>query len=77
LDLLERKHRSKFYQKFKTITFDNGAEFRRYKDLEKSCMREGSRVSVYYAHPYCSGERGSNENNNRLIRIIFAVSIFD
>lgn len=68
LDLLERKHRSKFYQKFKTITFDNGAEFRRYKDLEKSCVREGSRVSVYYAHPYCSGERGSNENNNRLIR---------
>ena len=23
---------------------------------------------MYYAHPYRSGERGSNENNNRLIR---------
>ena len=26
------------------------------------------RTTVYYAHPYCSGERGSNENANRLIR---------
>ena len=23
---------------------------------------------MYYAHPYRSGERGSNENGNRLIR---------
>jgi IS30 family transposase len=26
------------------------------------------RLQVYYAHPYRSGERGSNENANRLIR---------
>ena len=26
------------------------------------------RVQLYYAHPYRSGERGSNENANRLIR---------
>ena len=26
------------------------------------------RLQVYYAHPYISGERGSNENANRLIR---------
>ena len=26
------------------------------------------RNKIYYAHPYCSGERGTNENNNRLIR---------
>lgn len=25
-------------------------------------------MKVYYAHPYRSGERGSNENANRLIR---------
>lgn len=68
LDVLEKKYRSNYYNKFKTITFDNGAEFRKYKELEKSCLKEGRRVSVYYAHPYCSGERGSNENNNRLIR---------
>ena len=26
------------------------------------------RTQIFYAHPYCSGERGTNENNNRLIR---------
>ena len=26
------------------------------------------RTTIYYAHPYCSGERGSNENGNKLIR---------
>jgi len=69
LDKLERKYKDTFYIKFKTITFDNGPEFRTYKDLEKSCIRKKKkRLEVYYAHPYCSGERGSNENNNRLIR---------
>ena len=68
LDNLERKYREKFYTKFKTITFDNGSEFRTHEDIEKSIRRQGKRVEIYYAHPYCSGERGSNENNNRLIR---------
>ena len=39
-----------------------------YKGLEKSCLRKKKRTEIYYAHPYCSGERGTNENNNRLIR---------
>ena len=39
-----------------------------YKGLEKSCLRKNKRTEVYYAHPYCSGERGTNENNNRMIR---------
>lgn len=30
--------------------------------------RKEIRVKIYYAHPYCSSERGSNENNNKLIR---------
>ena len=68
LDKLEKKYKSSFYEKFKTITFDNGPEFRTYKALEKSVRRKKKRLEVYYAHPYCSGERGSNENNNRLIR---------
>jgi Transposase and inactivated derivatives, IS30 family len=67
-DKLERKYGRKFYQKFKTITFDNGAEFRGYEGIEKAKRRKGNRFKIYYAHPYCSGERGSNENNNRLIR---------
>jgi IS30 family transposase len=68
LDRIERKYGGKFYQKFKTITFDNGVEFRGYKAIEKAKRRVGKRFEIYYAHPYCSGERGSNENNNRLIR---------
>lgn len=65
---LERKYNKSFYEKFKTITFDNGSEFNDYKGIEKSCLRKGLRTTIYYAHPYCSGERGSNENGNRLIR---------
>ncbi len=68
LDKLERRYGSKFYQMFKCITFDNGVEFMGYKGLEKSCLRKAKRTTIYYAHPYCSGERGTNENNNRLIR---------
>lgn len=70
LDILEKKYGKEFKKKFKTITFDNGGEFRDYKALEKSYdgRRKEARVQVYYAHPYRSGERGSNENANRLIR---------
>ena len=70
LDMLEKKYKNIFYNKFKTITFDNGGEFRNWKSLEKSYdkRRKRARTQVYYAHPYRSGERGSNENANRLIR---------
>ncbi len=52
----------------KTITFDNGVEFMDYKRIEQSSLKKGKRIEVYYAHPYCSGEIDSNENNNRMIR---------
>ncbi len=68
INSLERKYGKRFYTKFKTITFDNGVEFRDYEGMEKSCLKKGKRTQIYYAHPYCSGERGSNENNNRMIR---------
>jgi len=70
LDMIEKRYKKEFYKKFKTITFDNGGEFRNWKILEKSYdgRRNKPRTQVYYAHPYRSGERGSNENANRLIR---------
>lgn len=68
LDKIERKYKKEFYDTFKSITFDNGVEFMGYEGLEKSCLRKKKRTEIYYAHPYCSGERGTNENNNRLIR---------
>lgn len=67
-DKLERKYKSRFYKKFKTVTFDNGVEFMGWEAIEKSCRRNKKRITIYYAHPYCSGERGTNENNNRMIR---------
>lgn len=48
---------------FKTITCDNGSEFTDYEGITKN-----GRTKLYYCHPYCSGERGSNENNNKLVR---------
>ena len=68
LDNLEHKWGDMFYKVFKTITVDNGVEFSDYIGLEKSCRRLEKRTKVYYCHPYSSYERGSNENNNRLIR---------
>ncbi|GAA0053881.1 IS30 family transposase [Streptococcus canis] len=50
----------KVYQ-INSITADNGTEFSR--------LAEGfDSEYIYYAHPYSSWERGTNENHNRLIR---------
>lgn len=49
-----------------TLTLDNGPENQMWQELE-----EATGVSVYYAHPYCSGERGTNENTNGLVRRYF------
>lgn len=68
IDFLERKYKSKFIKLFKSITFDNGAEFLDYNAIEKSQFGNFKRTQVYYCHPYCSCERGSNERLNREIR---------
>ena len=48
---------------FKTITADNGTEFHQYHEIEDRCD-----TLFYFANPYHSWERGSNENINGLIR---------
>lgn len=68
LDKLEKKWGDMFYKVFKSITVDNGVEFADYEGMEKSALKEGKRTFVFYCHPYSSWERGTNENNNRLIR---------
>lgn len=49
-----------------TFTFDNGVEFYYFKRLEEELG-----VTVYFADPYNSGQRGTNENTNGLIRQYF------
>jgi transposase, IS30 family len=49
--------------RFRTITFDNGTEFHSYKVLEDRFP-----VVCYFATPYHSWERGTNENFNGLFR---------
>lgn len=53
---------------FRTITFDNGNEFASWRKMERDPDTGERRTKVYFAHPYCSFERGSNENCNGLIR---------
>ena len=47
----------------KTLTTDNGTENFAYEKIQNELN-----ISCYFAHPYCSGERGTNENTNGLIR---------
>lgn len=47
----------------KTLTLDNGTENFGYEKIQNEL-----KISCYFAHPYCSGERGTNENTNGLIR---------
>ena len=47
----------------KTITSDNGLEFSEHQYISKKLS-----CDFYFANPYCSWERGLNENTNGLIR---------
>jgi IS30 family transposase len=49
-----------------TLTFDNGKEFAEHEFIAR-CLK----AQVYFAHPYCSWERGLNENHNGLLRQFF------
>ncbi len=69
LDRMERKWGSLFSHVFRSITVDNGVEFAYAEQMEASKINVGEkRTHLFYCHPYSSWERGSNENQNRLIR---------
>ena len=50
----------------KTMTYDNGTEMAQHKILT-----EKTGMDVYFAHPYSSWERGTNENTNGIVRRFF------
>ena len=49
--------------RMKSLTLDNGTEFHGFKQ-----MQDELGIEVYFAQPYHSWERGTNENTNGLIR---------
>jgi IS30 family transposase len=49
-----------------TLTTDNGKEFAQHERIAHSVNAQ-----FFFAHPYCSWERGANENMNGLIRQFF------
>jgi len=50
----------------KSTTLDNGKEFAAHERIAQAI-----KADVYFAHPYSSWERGTNENANGLIRQYF------
>lgn len=46
-----------------TLTIDNGHENARHQETAKTLQ-----TNIYFAHPYHSWERGTNENTNGLVR---------
>lgn len=73
LDSIERHFGRYFSTLFRTITWDNGIEFVNYKGMVRSIYddRASPRFDIYYAHPYRSGERGTNEVTNGFLRRYF------
>lgn len=62
--VLKAKLKPKF---FKTLTLDNGTENNGYEWIERAIPS----LKVFFAHPYHSWERGTNENTNGLLRQYF------
>ena len=50
----------------RSVTFDNGKEF-----AEHAMLTGGLGLEVYFADPYASWQRGTNENTNGLLRQFF------
>lgn len=53
----------------RTLTLDNGTEMSNYEAMEQQ-----NQLQIYFAHPYHSWERGTNENTNGLLRFYFPKS---
>jgi transposase, IS30 family len=66
--LEEQMGTANFMRLFLSITPDNGSEFSDAVSLETSVNGSSKRTQLFFAHPYSSFERGTNENHNGIIR---------
>ena len=65
---------NEFWDMFKSLLTDNGCEFLNFNAIEQGINGE-KRTSLYYADPYASYQKGSIENQHRLIRYFFPKSV--
>jgi len=63
VDVMARRFRDVPERFRRTVTLDNGPENSDWMAIERECG-----IDSFSAHPYCSWERGTNENTNGLIR---------
>ena len=63
---------SRYKDKVKTLTFDNGLEFAEHEAIAKALE-----CSIYFANPYSSWQWGTNENTNGLFCQYFPKGYFD
>ena len=61
LQKIFKRYKGNAHKIFKSITSDNGSEFVLLNKISNY-------TKIYYAHPYSSYERGTNEKQNSLIR---------
>ena len=74
-EFANQKYRDKkIFLKLRKKHLPYNKKYERHEELEKRIKKNGGRsieemgTAYFYAHSYCSYERGSNENNNRFIR---------
>ena len=59
-----KKYMKRHFDKvFKSLSTDNGTEFSDFLNIIKD-----TKAQIYFCHPYCSGEKGTNEKSNSIIR---------
>lgn len=67
IEYIESQQKPLPYKRFvHTITMDNGVEFMNHKNICKAFE-----CTVFFADPYCTGQKGAIENTNKLLREFF------
>lgn len=70
-DMLENKIGTDTFRRlFPIILTDNGSEFADTESLERSCLDDSNRTTVFYCEPQRSDQKGTIEKNHQFIRYV-------